>query len=598
MKPKLLMICLLRSSAAALATHPKGSSIVGRSGGGGKKSLVGGFNSFFTHGHAAALRDDDDSTTTAATDASSTSTALHQTSRNMYDTSSSSSSSSSDRKHQQPLLTSGHIAFRLTRRTDVAQIQSCNLATLPENYNSNFYANHMRTWPELTLVAEHIPEGCEGGVNEEEDSRGYNGLGRGSKITPLSDYIRGRSRGGGNENNRTTGSNNSNKPRKEIVGYILGKVEERPVNPPPRRMFPPSRVPLYNNDEGTLSQYLNGNSNNNGSRGVRFPSRRSPPSIQKEKIGHVTSLAVHSHARRLGIATSLMHQLHYHLQECYGAHSIGLHVRISNRAAVNLYCEDGYDVADIIPMYYGDGEDAYFMRKDFEVGEIDVEQQEQQEQQQKQQQMQQQEQQQQQQQQRQWRRGEKERAEFLNRDPRSGSFFDNRKSLRDTLTPEERAWVTNGSRSRGSRRSSSPSSLSGQFQRSFRTFFNGGEAPSSPRPRAPSQSQRMSQQRPYQLPPWETGPEGLRLPRYCKVNRAEKEAIDVVPNEVSAVNGSDGDNSGSSRGMSLKELVMANSPNEEEEEDDYLEPYEEEVEEEEDDLLSLENARVAASGSV
>mmetsp|Transcript_2093 Transcript_2093/g.4447 ORF Transcript_2093/g.4447 Transcript_2093/m.4447 type:complete len:244 (+) Transcript_2093:832-1563(+) len=207
-------------------------------------------------------------------------------------------------------------------------------------------------------------------------------------------------------------------------------------------------------------------------------------------------------------------------------------------------------------------------------------------------------QQQQQQQQRQWRRGEKERAEFLNRDPRSGSFFDNRKSLRDTLTPEERAWVTNGTRSRGSRRSSSPSSLSGQFQRSFRTFFNGGEASSSPRPRAPSQSQRMSQQRPYQLPPWETGPEGLRLPRYCKVNRAEKEAIDVVPNEVSAVNGSDGDNSGSSRGMSLKELVMANSPDEEEEEDDYLEPYEEEVEEEEDDLLSLENARVAASGSV
>jgi peptide alpha-N-acetyltransferase len=70
----------------------------------------------------------------------------------------------------------------------------------------------------------------------------------------------------------------------------------------------------------------------------------------------VTSLAVCSHARRLGIASSLLRQLHYHLHECHDAGSVGLHVRISNEAAVRLYCTEGYGVADIMPLYYGDGE--------------------------------------------------------------------------------------------------------------------------------------------------------------------------------------------------------------------------------------------------
>ena len=70
----------------------------------------------------------------------------------------------------------------------------------------------------------------------------------------------------------------------------------------------------------------------------------------------MTSLAVCSHARRLGIASSLLRQLHYHLHECHDAGSVGLHVRISNEAAVRLYCTEGYGVADIMPLYYGDGE--------------------------------------------------------------------------------------------------------------------------------------------------------------------------------------------------------------------------------------------------
>jgi hypothetical protein len=49
-------------------------------------------------------------------------------------------------------------------------------------------------------------------------------------------------------------------PRKEIVGYVLGKVEE---------WFPPSRVNDDDNEEETLLRYLNPN---NGR--VRFPSPR------------------------------------------------------------------------------------------------------------------------------------------------------------------------------------------------------------------------------------------------------------------------------------------------------------------------------------
>ncbi len=44
------------------------------------------------------------------------------------------------------------LTLRLARRTDVPSIQRCNLATLPENYNSAFYTQHLRQWPELSLV--------------------------------------------------------------------------------------------------------------------------------------------------------------------------------------------------------------------------------------------------------------------------------------------------------------------------------------------------------------------------------------------------------------------------------------------------------------
>jgi ribosomal protein S18 acetylase RimI-like enzyme len=83
-----------------------------------------------------------------------------------------------------------------------------------------------------------------------------------------------------------------------------------------------------------------------------------------ETLGHVTSLAVHKDFRRLGLARAMMTQLHYHLEH-QNVDSCGLHVRTSNLAACRLYKEDGYAIDQVIPSYYQDGEDAYFMKKMF-----------------------------------------------------------------------------------------------------------------------------------------------------------------------------------------------------------------------------------------
>jgi ribosomal protein S18 acetylase RimI-like enzyme len=234
------------------------------------------------------------------------------------------------------------------------------------------------------LVAEQVPEGWKegedddvGGGDEVDDYYNYYGGdeygGRSSstRIKPLGEYWKRESRRMRRRQSSDDGDRENGRPKKEIVGYILGKVEDRP----PRRLreYPPSRVALYDDDyddERTLLRYLDGGRGgelNDGRRGgVRFPSPRDreerrrisppPPPPPTERHGHVTSLAVHSHARRLGIASSLLRQLHYHLRECHSANTVGLHVRISNEAAVRLYCAEGYDVADIMPLYYGDGE--------------------------------------------------------------------------------------------------------------------------------------------------------------------------------------------------------------------------------------------------
>merc|ERR1719436_1454450 len=81
----------------------------------------------------------------------------------------------------------------------------------------------------------------------------------------------------------------------------------------------------------------------------------------------VTSLAVRRSHRRLGIAKKVMDQACMAMVENFGAKYVSLHVRVSNRAALNLYSKTlQFTTTDVEAKYYADGEDAYAMRKDLD----------------------------------------------------------------------------------------------------------------------------------------------------------------------------------------------------------------------------------------
>lgn len=90
-----------------------------------------------------------------------------------------------------------------------------------------------------------------------------------------------------------------------------------------------------------------------------------PEPGEESKHGHITSLAVKRPFRRLGLAQKLMNQASYAMVECFDAQYVSLHVRKSNRAALNLYTNSlRFKILEIEPKYYADGEDAYSMRRD------------------------------------------------------------------------------------------------------------------------------------------------------------------------------------------------------------------------------------------
>jgi len=86
---------------------------------------------------------------------------------------------------------------------------------------------------------------------------------------------------------------------------------------------------------------------------------------EEEPHGHITSLAVKRSFRRLGIAQKLMDQTARAMIESFNAKYVSLHVRVSNRAALNLYMHTlGFQISEVEPRYYADGEDAYAMKRD------------------------------------------------------------------------------------------------------------------------------------------------------------------------------------------------------------------------------------------
>merc|ERR1711934_1249638 len=69
--------------------------------------------------------------------------------------------------------------------------------------------------------------------------------------------------------------------------------------------------------------------------------------------------------RRLGVAAKLMDQTAAAMVEAFNAKYVSLHVRKSNRAALNLYTQAlKFQISEIEPKYYADGEDAYAMKRD------------------------------------------------------------------------------------------------------------------------------------------------------------------------------------------------------------------------------------------
>lgn len=244
--------------------------------------------------------------------------------------SSSSSSSSSDMNsntisnpsHFPLLQEGGHIALRIARRDDIPGIQQCNLATLPENYHFNFYAQQLRTWPDLALVMEHVPASIvTAGEEDVERSSSANRV-----VSNVGSFF-----GGGYDPMSVR--------KCHIVGYVLGRIDQHPTTAT-------IESPSYQRMEDGFSMIKEDYST-------------------AVLHGHVTSLAVLYPYRRRGLALQLMNQLHFQLREMHHVDKVDLHVRVSNDAAKRLYEQElGYAIHDIIPGYYQDGEDAYLMRKD------------------------------------------------------------------------------------------------------------------------------------------------------------------------------------------------------------------------------------------
>ena len=84
--------------------------------------------------------------------------------------------------------------------------------------------------------------------------------------------------------------------------------------------------------------------------------------ITSWREGHIVSLAVLPNWRRKGIASQLVEEL-YRIFRKYGKKRVKLEVRLSNKAAITLYENLGFERRKIVKKYYEDGEDAVMMKK-------------------------------------------------------------------------------------------------------------------------------------------------------------------------------------------------------------------------------------------
>ncbi|MCJ1314423.1 hypothetical protein MMC25_008105 [Agyrium rufum] len=161
-------------------------------------------------------------------------------------------------------------SLRSFRASDLYTLNLTNLDPLTENYDIRFYMQYLATWPSLFICAID--------------------------------------------------------PSDNIIGYIMGKIEEDPLT----HSFSPHYLPWH---------------------------------------GHITALTVAPHYRRCGVARKLCLALE---RECNAQNAwfLDLFVRASNDTAINIYRGIGYSIYRRVVDYYNDdptgrgpGEDAFDMRK-------------------------------------------------------------------------------------------------------------------------------------------------------------------------------------------------------------------------------------------
>jgi ribosomal-protein-alanine N-acetyltransferase len=81
--------------------------------------------------------------------------------------------------------------------------------------------------------------------------------------------------------------------------------------------------------------------------------------------GHVITLDVAPGARRRGVGTALLEAAHGSLA-ARGVREVELETSTTNEAAIAFWKRHGYRACGILPNYYDNGEDAYWMTKELE----------------------------------------------------------------------------------------------------------------------------------------------------------------------------------------------------------------------------------------
>merc|ERR1711988_106435 len=142
------------------------------------------------------------------------------------------------------------IRIRPATREDIAEIERCNLLTLPENYPISFYDNHVHHFKRLALVAEAISEDLPGAMyHPHYNNNNIND--NNNNIEKKNDEL-----SGGVYSKTNVDSAFAHVPppqqhqqspfvHKQIVGYVLGRVEEEfvPSASSPAPLSSPSPSP-------------------------------------------------------------------------------------------------------------------------------------------------------------------------------------------------------------------------------------------------------------------------------------------------------------------------------------------------------------------